>query len=141
MFSKAQGSFEGTTVIAEGVHVEGNFVGEGSMVIDGVVQGTITTSQNITIGKTAQIEASIKAGSIVVAGRVKGNIVAKDRLELTPGSRVDGDITTKTLVMADGAILNGKCLMGGAENGGTKQISPKDSNNSIKRPNAVNSNL
>lgn len=133
MFTQKQSKFEGTTIIAEGVRVEGNFVGEGSMVIDGTVQGTITTSQDVNIGKTAQIEASIKAGSIVVAGHVKGNIIAKDRLELAPGSRVDGDVTTKILVVAEGAILNGKCTMGGAEGGNAKQVSPKEGNNGIKR--------
>jgi cytoskeletal protein CcmA (bactofilin family) len=103
------------------------------MVIDGVVQGTISTGQNIAIGKNAQIEANIKAGSVVVAGRVKGNIIAKDRLELTPGSRVDGDVTTKTLVVAEGAILNGKCSMGGTESGNARPPGPKE-NNGAKRP-------
>ncbi|KKU48687.1 hypothetical protein A3H10_00930 [Candidatus Uhrbacteria bacterium RIFCSPLOWO2_12_FULL_46_10] len=133
MFNKNQGAFEGATVIAEGVHVEGNFVGEGSMLICGAVQGTITTNQNLTIGKSAQIDANVKAESVVVSGHVKGNIAAKDRLELTPGSRVDGDVITKTLVVAEGAILNGKCTMGGIESGGIKPVNPKD-NNGIKRP-------
>lgn len=140
MFTQKQSKFEGTTIIAEGVHVEGNFVGESSMVIDGAVQGTITTGQNLTIGKTAQIDANIKAGSIVVSGRVKGNIVAKDRLELAPGSRVEGDISTKTLVVAEGAILNGKCMMGAIEGGGARVSGPKE-NNGAKRVAGVNSNI
>ncbi|OGL87500.1 hypothetical protein A3I40_02375 [Candidatus Uhrbacteria bacterium RIFCSPLOWO2_02_FULL_48_12] len=136
MFTQKQSKFEGTTIIAEGVRVEGNFVGEGSMVIDGIVQGTISTAHSITIGKTAQIEASIKAGSIIVAGHVRGNIIAKDRLELTPGSRVDGDVAAKTLVVAEGAILNGKCAMGGAEGGGAKPVSPKENNGARRTPGA-----
>lgn len=133
MFTQKQSKFEGTTIIAEGVRVEGNFVGEGSMAIDGIVQGTISTAHNITIGKTAQIEASIKAGSIIVAGHVKGNVMAKDRLELAPSSRIDGDVTTKILIVAEGAILNGKCSMGGIENTGIKTVVVKENNNSIKR--------
>ena len=133
MFNQKQGAYEGTTIIAEGVRVEGNFIGESSMVIDGVVQGTVSTGQNITIGKTAMIEASIKAGSILIAGRVKGNIVAKDRLELVSGSRVDGDIATKTLVVADGAIFDGKCIMGAIEGGGVKPTIPRESNGAAKK--------
>lgn len=137
---KNQGSFEGTTVIAEGVRVEGNFAGESSMVIDGIVQGTISTGQNLNIGKTAKIEANIKAGSIIVAGQVKGNIVAKDRLELTPGSRVEGDISTKTLVVADGAILNGKCMMGGTGES-AKPLGNTKEYNGAKRATGASSNI
>jgi cytoskeletal protein CcmA (bactofilin family) len=84
------------------------------MQIDGLVQGTITAGQTVTVGKNAEIQASIKAAAVIVAGRVKGNVVAKDRVELVAGSRLDGDVTTKTLVVAEGATLNGKCAMNGA---------------------------
>lgn len=115
MFNQRTGGSAGTTVIAEGVRVDGNFAGESDMVIDGMVQGTITTGQSVTIGKTADIQANIKAGSVTVGGSVKGNIQAKDRLELMSGSHVDGDVSAKVLVIAEGAVLNGKCTMGGHE--------------------------
>lgn len=102
-------------MVAEGVRVEGDFTGVGAMVIDGTVVGTITTDQNIEVGKSARIEASVKAGSVVVAGHIKGNILARERLELLPGSRVDGDVSTKVLVVAESASLNGKCTMGNGE--------------------------
>lgn len=131
MFNQKQGEYGGATVIAEGVRVEGNFTGEGSMQIDGIVQGSISTGQAVTIGKSAEIQANIKAAVVVVAGRIRGNIVAKDRLELTTGSRVDGDVTTKTLVMAEGAVLNGKCTMNGNES--TKTVAPKEFVPPLKR--------
>lgn len=123
MFTPKPGGYEGMTVIAEGVRVDGDFTGDGTMTIDGAVHGTITTSQAIVVGKTAHIEATLKVGSIVVSGRVRGNIVAKDRVELTAGSRVDGDVTAKTLVVAEGATLNGKCTMGGEAN---RTAAPKE---------------
>ena len=128
--------FAGGTVIAEGVRVEGNFTGDGSMVIDGIVQGTIAAGQAVAIGKSADIQANIKAGSVVVAGRVKGSIVAKERIELVAGSRVDGDVTTKVLVIAEGAVLNGKCTMGGSET--VKPMTPKEP---AKRPTDIEPKL
>src|SRR3989338_10724610 len=109
MFTAKQEGFQGTTIIAEGVKVEGNFVGVGAMVINGTVIGTISTDQNIEIGQNARIEANIKAVSVTVAGHVKGNITTRERLELLPGSHVEGDINAKTLVVAEGAVMNGKC--------------------------------
>ncbi|PJE75727.1 hypothetical protein COV04_03100 [Candidatus Uhrbacteria bacterium CG10_big_fil_rev_8_21_14_0_10_48_11] len=116
MFTQKEEGFAGATVIAEGVLVEGNFKGEGPMVIDGTVKGTVSTSQSVEVGKSASIEANIKADSVVVGGFVKGNIVAKSRLELLAGSRVEGDIATSTLVVAEGATLNGKCTTGTRSN-------------------------
>jgi len=111
MFTSKEEGFSGTTVIAEGVHVDGNFQGDGPMIIDGIVKGLISTSKTVEIGHSANIEANIKAGSVIIAGHVKGNISAKDRLELVAGSRVEGDVSAKILVIAEGAILNGKCNM------------------------------
>ncbi|MFA5954280.1 MAG: polymer-forming cytoskeletal protein [Patescibacteria group bacterium] len=112
MFTQKEEGFAGATVIAEGVIVEGNFKGDGPMIIDGTVKGTIATSKSVEIGKSATIEANIKADSVVIGGFVKGNIVAKSRLELLSGSHVEGDIATGTLIVAEGAILNGKCTTG-----------------------------
>lgn len=111
MFNGKREGSGAATVIAEGVKVEGNFTGDGPMVIDGSVVGVINTNETVEIGQAAKIDANIKAGSVVVGGHVKGNIVARERLELLAGSRVDGDVTTKSLVVAEGACLNGKCLM------------------------------
>lgn len=124
MFTQKREGFQGTTVIAEGVRVEGDFAGVGGMVIDGTVVGTVTTDQSVEVGKNARIEASVKAGSVIVAGHIKGNIAARERLELRPGSRVDGDIATKILVVAEGANLNGKCTMNGGD--GPKTSTAKD---------------
>lgn len=99
------------TVIAEGVKVEGNFTGDGPMVIDGSVVGVINTNESVEIGQAAHIDANIRASTVVVGGHVKGNIVARERLELLAGSRVDGDVNTKSLIIAEGAMLNGKCSM------------------------------
>lgn len=115
MFNQKKEGYEGTTVIAEGVRVQGDFRGEGPMIIDGIVQGTIATSQEIEVGPQAVIEADISAGALVVAGKIKGNIVVKDRLELHSGSHVEGDIVTRTLVVGEGAVLNGRCTMSGKE--------------------------
>ena len=55
--------------------------------------------------------ASVRADSVKVSGEVQGNIRAKSTIELTPTARVIGDIEAKTLIIAPGAILHGKCAM------------------------------
>ncbi len=101
------------TFIGPSVHVEGNFNSQGNIQVEGSVTGTIKTSANLAVGEQATINANIEAASAYVAGKIKGNLIIHDRLELSATSVVDGDISTKILVMADGAKLNGHCQMNG----------------------------
>ena len=109
----AAGSTE--TIIGPTVHVEGDFKSQGNVQIEGTVTGSVETGGSLMVGKEARIKASVQAASAFVAGYVKGNISVTDRLELSPAARVDGDITAKTLVIAEGAQLNGRCQMGQAQ--------------------------
>ncbi len=129
MFNQKKGEFEGTTVIAEGVRVQGDFKGEGPMIIDGIVQGTISTAAGVEVGPSAAIEADISAGSLVVAGKIKGNIMAKDRLELLSGSHVEGDVVTRILVIGEGATLNGRCTMNKDKEAPRQTDTPKPKQN------------
>ncbi len=108
--SDANGGAE--TVIGPTVHVEGDFKSQGNVQIEGSLTGSVSTSGNLTVGREAKIKANIQAANAFVAGYIKGNLTVSERLELTASSRVDGDITTKVLVVAEGAQLNGRCQMG-----------------------------
>jgi cytoskeletal protein CcmA (bactofilin family) len=66
---------------------------------------------------------------VTVAGRFKGNIVVAGRAELARGGRVDGNITSKSLVIAEGAVFTGQSIMDqqGGQSGaarGVVQIEP-----------------
>lgn len=115
MFQTKQDNSENTTVVAEGVHVEGNFKGSGPMIIDGSVKGKVQTTHTLQVGERAVIDASVKAGSALIAGRIKGSVVVKDLVELTGSAIVEGDISTKLLIVAEGAVVNGKINMGATE--------------------------
>lgn len=79
--------------------------------INGKFEGTLETKGNLTIGRTASVFANIIGENIVVAGKVKGDIVAKQRLELVSSAIVQGDIRVAKLIIADGAIFEGRCHM------------------------------
>ena len=101
------------TMIAQGVRVEGDFKSHGNIIIEGEVHGTIRTERDLRVGEQARIVANVWAESAVVSGEVQGNMKIAERIELTPTSRVTGDIEAKTVSIAPGAILNGRCAMPG----------------------------
>ena len=113
------------TIIGPAVRVEGNFSGEGNVIVEGEVKGSIKTNQNIKVGPQAKVEANLRAQQAVIAGEVKGNLKIKERLELASTARVEGDIETKILVITEGALLNGKINMGGLEKKNVNTITDK----------------
>ncbi len=103
------------TIIGPSVRVEGNFVGQGNVVVEGEVKGSIKTKQNLNVGEAAKIEANIWVNNALVAGEIRGNVKVREKLQLTNTAKIFGDVETKVLSVAEGAILNGKCIMSGVE--------------------------
>lgn len=88
-----------------------NFKEPVNLRINGKFDGNLETKGNLTIGVTATVFADIVGDNIIVGGKVKGRITAKERLTLLPTAIVEGDIYPAKLNIAEGAILEGRCLM------------------------------
>ena len=102
-----------TNVLASGIEITGSIKFSNDMVIDGKVDGEITSDKGkVTIGENAFIKGNIKAGEVKLFGKVEGTITS-DRCELKPKSKLEGDIKTKMLSMEEGASLSGRTEIGG----------------------------
>ena len=110
MFSKNQATTSSKTIetiIGPSVKVEGDFKGEGDLVIEGILVGTLQTKNNLKIGQNAIIEASIKANNAFISGKVKGNIVVRGKLEITGTAIILGSIKAQVLSVESGALIKG----------------------------------
>lgn len=101
--------------LGRGSRVTGKLVFEGTVRIEGHVEGEITAQDALTVGETAIVNAQINGTSIVVHGRVTGDITARKRLEIRAPGKVYGNISAPSLVIHEGVIFEGQCSMGGAE--------------------------
>lgn len=116
MFKK-EGEYSegGETIIARGVKLEGDFNSQGSVVVEGEVAGSVTTSSDLRVGETAKISANVKAKNAIVAGEIDGNAKIDEKLELLATAKINGDLETKILSVTPGAIINGKVAMHGGQ--------------------------
>ncbi len=103
---------ETETVIAPSVRVEGDFVSEGNVRIEGMVTGSIATERDLIVGEAAKITANVQARNGTIAGELHGNLRVFDRLELASTARVFGDIQAKVLSVAPGAVMRGQLVIG-----------------------------
>src|SRR5665811_1220052 len=70
------------TIIGASVKVKGNFHGQGNIVIEGALEGSLKTNANIFIGEKAKVIANVESQDLVVNGEIKGNVKAKNFLSL-----------------------------------------------------------
>ena len=99
------------TIIGPSVNVEGNFKGDGNIIVEGEVKGSLKTKGFIRITANANILASINAGSAEVSGQVTGNLKIREHLDIKESAVITGDIEAKTISIAFGAIVNGNLKM------------------------------
>lgn len=97
--------------LGPGTKANGKLLFEGTTTIEGEIEGEILVHGNVTIGEHATIKGKIVATSVVVQGKVMADIQADKKIEIQPPGVVLGDVTTQSLVIGDGAILEGHCSM------------------------------
>lgn len=99
------------STIGENSYFSGRFYINGSLKIDGKFEGKSLQADQLYIGPTGKVKTNITASTVIVEGIVIGNIYAKNRVMLMPTAKILGDITTPELVIQNGVILEGRCMI------------------------------
>ncbi|MEI6656003.1 MAG: polymer-forming cytoskeletal protein [Verrucomicrobiota bacterium] len=99
-------------ILSSDVEIKGSVKFTNDLIVDGKIEGEISSDGSLTVGENARLKAEIKTATVVVYGKVHGNITALDRIELKSTAEVIGDIKTKTLSIEAGAIFVGKSTVG-----------------------------
>lgn len=125
---RGQGSHDGvfdqshdvSAFVGEGVEFKGVINYQGTVRIDGKLEGEIHTDGVLIIGECAVIDAKVEAGTIVCQGKIVGDIVAREKIQLMAPAIIDGSVKTPSLSMGEGVLFNGTCEMGpvGAKSSG-----------------------
>jgi len=102
----------------KGSRVTGQLSFQGPTRIDGKVDGEINCQGILTIGEEAEVKAKITGQVVIIRGKVEGNVTAKERIELLAPARLIGNIDAPRLIITEGVVLDGDCLMGVAKQKG-----------------------
>jgi cytoskeletal protein CcmA (bactofilin family) len=101
--------------LGQGSRIEGKLSFDGSVRVDGQVEGEIHAQDTVIIGEGADVNAQVHAGTVVLQGCVKGDITATKRVELRAPAKLIGNIATPCLVVHEGVVFEGHCSMSTAE--------------------------
>lgn len=109
---QAAGEDQNFTFLAKGVHFKGVINSEGTVRIDGCLEGEVHTAGTLIVGEHAVIQGTVTAGVVMTSGRINGTVSATDKIQiLRPGVFI-GDIRTPAISIEEGAHFHGMCDMG-----------------------------
>jgi cytoskeletal protein CcmA (bactofilin family) len=97
--------------LGPGTKINGKLHFDGPATIEGEVEGEIIAQANVTIGQQATVKGKLTGASILVHGKVLADVQAEKKIEIQPPGSVVGDIVTQSVVIGDGAILEGHISM------------------------------
>ena len=101
--------------LGEGTDFKGILTFEGTVRVDGKLEGEIYTKDTLIVGESAQIKGEMNVHTIIISGSVRGNITATGRVEVLRPGKLYGNIKTPTLHIEEGVIFEGSCTMAQGE--------------------------
>ena len=102
------------TVIADGITLKGDIMGEGAIRIDGKVEGNVELNKGVILGEKAEVVGSIKSSEVVIYGKLIGDLTCKE-LHIKSSGRIDGNILVNSFSVEMGGKYNGSLKMNSNE--------------------------
>lgn len=97
------------TIIGKGAIFEGTVNAEGTIRLDGKVQGGLNITGNLVVGEEGAVKGNVRTENAFIAGVIEGNVIATSQLHITHTAKLIGDITVKNVIIDEGAIFIGNC--------------------------------
>jgi len=109
--SQAAGSI---SIIASGTKIVGDCETDGTLRIEGTIEGTVKAGKAVVVGKDGVVRGDITTQDAVIGGHVTGTLIADSRLELQATCVIDGEIRARRVKLDEGGKVNGTVQMGEA---------------------------
>lgn len=100
------------SIIGPGMRVIGDCETDGTLRIEGTVEGTVRAGKAVVIGKDGAVKGDVVTQDAIIGGRVTGAVVAESRLELQATCSVDGEIRARRIKLDEGGRINGTIITG-----------------------------
>jgi cytoskeletal protein CcmA (bactofilin family) len=109
------------SIIGPGMRVAGDCETDGTLRIEGTVEGTVRAGKAVVVGKDGVVDGDIVTQDAVIGGRVTGTISADSRLELQATCVVEGEIRARRLKLEEGGRVQGNIQVGEGRNAATEK--------------------
>lgn len=104
--------YPNVSMISKDTVVKGEFHTKSDLRIAGTMECDILAENKCILADTGEILGDLRTKDADIAGKVIGELVVSDRLVLRSTAVVRGDIATRSLMVEEGALIEGACHMG-----------------------------
>jgi len=98
--------------IEKNTKIKGDITSEADFRIDGKLEGNLSTSGKVVIGKDGEIKGKVECVNADIEGNFNGELRVKDLLSLKSSAIIDGTVVVAKLSVEPGATFNASCDMG-----------------------------
>ncbi len=103
---------ENFTFLGKGVDFKGVVNFDGTVRIDGRLEGEIHTTGTLIVGEHAVIKGIVSTGVLVTSGKINGIVTAAEKVQLLKPGILIGDVRTPVVSVEEGSHFHGMCDMG-----------------------------
>ncbi len=99
------------SVLGPTLKFRGELSAQEDLIVQGSIEGSITHTQNLTIGTDGSMRGDIRARVIVIDGKVDGDLYATESVTIRTTARVKGNVFAPRVAISDGAFFQGQIDM------------------------------
>jgi len=111
-----------TAFLGKGTEFKGVLSFEGTIRVDGRVEGEVLSKDTLIAGDEAYLQGEISVGTIISSGKIVGNISASQKVHLLVPGVIEGNIKTPKLIIEEGVTFDGKCEMAGQKSAAEQKV-------------------
>lgn len=109
LFSRrpARPASTGYSVIDDQLSISGDINTEGTIRVDGRVEGTLHRADTLIIGAGGTVVGNVEAREVIVGGELNGTLTVSGRVEVQASATVQGDIHAAAVMLQEGGTVHG----------------------------------
>ena len=99
------------SVLGPTLRFRGELSAQEDLIIQGSVEGSITHTQNLTVGTDGTMKGDVRARVIVIDGKVEGDLYATESVSIRATAKVKGNVFAPRVGITEGAFFQGQIEM------------------------------
>jgi len=111
-----------TAFLGKGTEFKGVLSFEGTIRVDGKVEGEVLSKDTLIAGDEAHLQGEISVGTIISSGKIVGNVIASQKAHILAPGVIEGNIKTPKLIIEEGVTFDGKCEMAGQKKAADQKV-------------------
>jgi len=111
-----------TAFLGKGTEFKGVLSFEGTIRVDGKVDGEVISKDTLIAGDGAFLQGEITVGTMICSGKIVGNVNASQKVHIIAPGIVQGNIKTPKLIIEDGVTFDGKSEMAGEKKAAEQKV-------------------